>query len=271
METCSYYGRAWLSENKDNFSAFVLYNLLNIPAPVFISMTLYLSLGRIIRALEAQDQASLGPKAITAIFVINDIICFCLQIAGVGLQATTDSHVREIGGHVVLAGMIFQILVFAWFVLIAYRFHSAMKHNPTSIASDPRIPSIGKHMWVIYASSGCIMLRNLVRAIEYGQSGGGSIASNEVFLYVFDGALMLIVMAVYLVIHPGLLLRKIRKSKPRDVEANMSWLKRRKIQKQRKRDKKQQEKDEKQRRKDEKQAKEDEKQQRKAEKKARRP
>ncbi|KAI7361601.1 hypothetical protein KC354_g7946 [Hortaea werneckii] len=271
METCSYYGRAWLSENKNNFSAFVLYNLLNIPAPVFISMTLYLSLGRIIRALEAQDQASLGPKAITAIFVINDIICFCLQIAGVGLQATTDSHVREIGGHVVLAGMIFQILVFAWFVLIAYRFHSAMKHNPTSIASDPRIPSIGKHMWVIYASSGCIMLRNLVRAIEYGQGGRGSIASNEVFLYVFDGALMLIVMAVYLVIHPGLLLRKIRKSKLRDVEANMSWFKRRKVQKQRKRDKKQQEKDEKQRRKDEKQAKKDEKQQRKAEKKARRP
>lgn len=264
METFSYYGRAWLSDNKDNFSAYVLYSLLNIPAPVFISMTLYLSLGRIIRAFEAQDHASLGPKAITAIFVINDIICFCLQIAGVGLQATTDSHVREIGGHVVLAGMIFQILVFAWFVIIAYRFHSAMKHNPTSIASDPRIPSIGKHMWVIYASSGCIMLRNLVRAIEYGQGGGGSIASNEVFLYVFDGALMLIVMAVYLVVHPGLLLRKIRKSKPRDVEANMSWLKRRKMQKQ-------QEKDEKQRRKDEKQAKKDEKQQRKAEKKARRP
>ncbi|KAI6803162.1 hypothetical protein KC361_g910 [Hortaea werneckii] len=263
METFSYYGRAWLSDNKDNFSAYVLYSLLNIPAPVFISMTLYLSLGRIIRAFEAQDHASLGPKAITAIFVINDVICFCLQIAGVGLQATTDSHVREIGGHVVLAGMIFQILVFAWFVIIACRFHSAMKHNPTSIASDPRIPGVGKHMWVIYASSGCIMLRNLVRATEYGQGGGGSIASNEVFLYVFDGALMLSVMAVYLVIHPGMLLRKIGKSKPRDEEANMSWLKRRRIQKQRKRDKKQQEKDEKQ-------AKKEEKQQRKAEKKARR-
>lgn len=115
------------------------------------------------------------------------------------------------------------------------------------------------------------MLRNLVRAIEYGQGAGGSIASNEVFLYVFDGALMLIVMAVYLVIYPGLLLRKIRKSKPRDAEANMSWLERRRIQKQRKRDEKQQERDEKQRRKDEKQAKKDEKQQRKAEKKTRRP
>lgn len=222
VEAASYYGRVWLSHGKDNFSAYVLYALLNIPAPVFLSMTIYLTLSRIMRALKAEEHAMIRPKAITTIFVINDVICFCLQIAGVGLQATTDASVREIGGHVVLGGMIFQILVFLWFVLIAVKFHRRNLRAPSYITRDPRTPGWPKHLWVLYVASFCVIVRNLVRAIEYAQGGGGSISSNEVYLYVFDGALMFIVTAIYIVVHPGVLLRKIRKTRPGDVEVGES-------------------------------------------------
>lgn len=73
------------------------------------------------------------------------------------------------------------------------------------------------------------MVRNLVRAIEYGQvaSGGGfsfairntdgslhyltergaRIGDKEVYLYIFDAAMMLGIMLIFIVLHPGRLVK----------------------------------------------------------------
>jgi len=213
VETFSYYGRVWSSHDPRNFKPFVLYSLLVVPAPVFLAASMYMSLGRVIRALDARDRASLSPKWLTAVFVLNDVLCFIVQIAGIGLQVTTSASVRATGRTVVLIGLIFQIVVFACFVLVAIKFHVRLRRDPTRISSEPRTGRWTTHMWALYVASLCIVVRNLVRVVEYAEGADGFITTHEAMLYVFDGTLMWLVMVIYVPVHPGLLLRRIRRAR----------------------------------------------------------
>ena len=47
------------------------------------------------------------------------------------------------------------------------------------------------------------MLRSIFRVVEYVQGNAGYIMSHEVFLYIFDGILMLGVMVLLNVVHPS--------------------------------------------------------------------
>lgn len=67
----------------------------------------------------------------------------------------------------------------------------------------------------IYFTSVCVLVRNVFRIFEYAQGNNGFIAKHEAILYVFDAALMFVVMVALLVVHPGRLIRSIRRSNER--------------------------------------------------------
>jgi hypothetical protein len=63
-----------------------------------------------------------------------------------------------------------------------------------------------KHLLVLYFVSSLIMVRSVVRVIEYIQGNSGFILSHEAFLYIFDGFLMLTAIATFNIYHPSELL-----------------------------------------------------------------
>lgn len=69
-----------------------------------------------------------------------------------------------------------------------------------------------------YAATGLLMLRNLVRLIEFAQGPLGTIASSEAFIYVFDAVPMALVMAAPLVFYPARLTRVAWNSEYKVVE-----------------------------------------------------
>lgn len=62
------------------------------------------------------------------------------------------------------------------------------------------------------------MVRSVVRVIEYAQGTGGYILSHEVFLYVFDAALMFIAVAIFVLWHPSPMLGLDNRGKKSDSE-----------------------------------------------------
>ena len=60
-------------------------------------------------------------------------------------------------------------------------------------------------MLMLYAVSFLIMIRSIFRVVEYIQGNAGYLLRTEWPLYVFDAMLMVIVMAVFLVLHPSVL------------------------------------------------------------------
>jgi hypothetical protein len=61
-------------------------------------------------------------------------------------------------------------------------------------------------MYAMYFCSAIILLRNLIRVIEYAQGNSGYIISHQWMLFVFDAIIMLSVTVIYLVLHPSKLL-----------------------------------------------------------------
>ncbi|OCF42812.1 hypothetical protein I317_03414 [Kwoniella heveanensis CBS 569] len=203
MEAGGYYGRAWAHRDPQSFGAWALQAFLIICAPPLISATVYMSLGRLIRALDGRQNSVISPRAMTPLFVTVDIIAFVSQLAGIGLQAARSESANRIGKRIVLAGLIFQLVLFAFFIFAIFIFHRRNSKNPTPLSLESWLPNWKLNIYALYLSSVCILLRNFVRVIEYAQGGKGQIIKNEVYVYVFDAALMWAAMTVFVFVHPG--------------------------------------------------------------------
>lgn len=118
-------------------------------APPFIAATIYMFLGRLIRALDAERLSSIRPKWLTPIFVTNDIICFLTQIAGAGVQVTGDARVMSIGKKATLGGLIFSLVVFLLLRAGCCCFPSTMQSGPVGgVAAEP-----ATHLETVYVGN----------------------------------------------------------------------------------------------------------------------
>ena len=60
-----------------------------------------------------------------------------------------------------------------------------------------------RHLGALYAVSALVLIRSVIRVVEYAMGQTGYLLANEWCVYVFDGVLMLAVMLVWGVWHPG--------------------------------------------------------------------
>ncbi|CRG87355.1 Protein RTM1 [Talaromyces islandicus] len=212
-ETFGYYGRAWSHQSRTEIKSWALAEMLIMTAPPLLAATIYMVLGRIIRSFDAEHLSRIRVKRLTRTFVLNDVICFCTQLGGIGVQVTGDANIMNIGNKVVLAGLIFSLFIFALFVWIAFDFHRRLSREPTKlllINSEQSLPW-KRYMLVLYISSLAMIIRNLVRTIQFGASRLSPINTQEAYIYVFDASLLFISVGVLLVYHPGKLIKKARR------------------------------------------------------------
>ncbi|KFZ11826.1 hypothetical protein V501_04567 [Pseudogymnoascus sp. VKM F-4519 (FW-2642)] len=205
-ETFGYYGRTKAHENISKVGSWMLQNVLILGGPTFLAATVYMTLGRYIVALDAHDHAMIAPRWITRIYILIDVLCFVSQFMGAGIQASGNPKIIDFGNKAILGGLIFQLVAFAFFVLMAIRVHSRLNgRHEVYTAMPSRWPMSRKYFWSLYVVSVLFIVRNLVRAIEYAQQatsggisyatrntdgtitmpmkeGSGSIGSNEIFL-----------------------------------------------------------------------------------------
>ena len=115
-------------------------------------------------------------------------------------MASSTASTASTGSHIVLAGLAMQIAIFAFFVVVAAIFHRRVRAGPKSLEGPLHFE---KCMWVIYFTSGLILVRNIVRIAEFVEGFDGYIILHETFLYVFDAVPMAIVLAVFAVCYPS--------------------------------------------------------------------
>jgi hypothetical protein len=109
----------------------------------------------------------------------------------------------ELGENIVVAGLVIQIIIFSFFIVVATVFQYRLTREPTSkVISDPAIPW-RKHLYTLYGTSAIILVRSVFRLIEFAMGNDGYLLRNEVWLYVFDAALMWVVMVWFAAVHPS--------------------------------------------------------------------
>ncbi|KAL4733081.1 RTA1 like protein-domain-containing protein [Aspergillus similis] len=222
-ETFGYHGRARSHNNRTGIGPWAQQQMLLLCAPPLLSASIYMTLSRIMTALNAEEHSPIRPKRLTVLFVLNDIICLLTQLVGAGLQVTGQEEVISIGNKAVLAGLIFTLAVFGWFIWVAAMFYRRLAVQPTAVSLDEGVGNWRVYMGVLYGVCGCMVVRNLVRTIEFGSPHGADVRRREVYIYVFDGVLMACVMVLWLVWHPGRLIRAARRAR-KGVEGGVELL-----------------------------------------------
>ncbi|KAL7754593.1 hypothetical protein ACKLNR_002826 [Fusarium oxysporum f. sp. zingiberi] len=205
FEAIGYAGRAISAKQTPDWAImpYVLQSLLLLLGPTMLAASIYMSLGRLIKSLEADSYSLVPIEYLTKTFVIGDVISFLAQSGGGGMLANAKSKGdQKLGQNIIIVGLAVQIYFFAFFITILHIFHRRITANPTS-KSLSSISPWKQFVLVLYVDSGLIMIRSLFRLVEYITGSNGALQSTETYIYVFDASMIFITVALFNVVHPG--------------------------------------------------------------------
>lgn len=210
FETVGYVGRILSAlENPGPYDKipYIIQSLLLLLAPPFFAASVYMELGRIVLMVDGDKKLFIRRTWLTKIFVVGDVATFLIQATGSSMMASDDPAKVNVAHYIVIAGLFLQILVFGLFVVAATIFHARLARAPTTMALKRPWT---KHMISLYVVSILILIRSVVRGIEFVQGFDGYIMTHEAFLYGFDAVLMFLAVVMMNVIHPGEVARYLR-------------------------------------------------------------
>ena len=210
FETIGYAGRAVSAHQSPGpytLGPYIIQAVLILVAPALFAASIYMELARIVHMVEADRALFIRRTWLTKIFVIGDVFAFLLQASGAGLLSSQNSSMINTGKDIVVAGLFAQLIFFGLFVLAAAIFHIRVMKAPTPLCFERPWQ---KHLVGLYIVSCLILVRSIVRVVEYIQGYSGYIMSHEVFLYVFDASVMFIAVISMNWIHPGEVARYVR-------------------------------------------------------------
>ncbi|KIH95296.1 RTA1 like protein [Sporothrix brasiliensis 5110] len=217
VEIAGYIGRILSSRDLWALGPYILQSVLLLVAPALFAASIYIVLGRIVVHVHGESCALVSPRWLTKVFVCGDVLSFLLQAGGGGYQAAGTLAALRTGERIILAGLFVQLVFFGVFVAVAAVFHvrflrrSRSSSSPSTSMADtiPGGPTVWqRQITALYVASALIFVRSVFRVIEYLMGNDGYILRHEVFLYVFDGLLMLAVMIVFLLAHPSYMTRQ---------------------------------------------------------------
>ncbi|KAH7378001.1 RTA1 like protein-domain-containing protein [Cadophora sp. MPI-SDFR-AT-0126] len=201
FEVIGFAARAYSASQKApdwSLGPYIIQSVLTLVAPALFAGSIYMILGRVILMTDGERYSMVRQKWLTKTFVCGDIFAFLLQSGGAGLMSSSSK--AKTGEYVVVGGLIFQILFFGLFVVVAFIFHTRLRKSPT--ATSLSIPW-QKHLWALYISSALILIRSIFRVVEFLQGNAGYLFSHEAFMYAFDAILMFGVLVLFCWLHPG--------------------------------------------------------------------
>ncbi|KAF7555199.1 hypothetical protein G7Z17_g2394 [Cylindrodendrum hubeiense] len=212
MEAAAYWFRTRSHNNLRQTLPFIIQNLLVLVAPPFLAATLYMSLGRIARALRAEDLSLISIRWLTKMFVLVDVICFATQTAGAIMSGSEVADEASRGKMIIIIGLGLQIVAFAFFMICIFTIQKRIISSPKSSGLISELP-YRRYLFGLYFTSILFLIRNIVRIVEYNQGSDGTLLSSEVWLYVFDACFMLAIVVTLIFLHPGRLIKKARYEK----------------------------------------------------------
>ncbi|KAJ7070452.1 RTA1 like protein-domain-containing protein [Mycena belliarum] len=217
LEIAGWSARLWSSVSLPGhlFPSFEMQIVCTIIGPTPLAAANFIILGRIISHL-GPAYSRLSPKLYTILFLCCDIISLAVQGVGGGIAAGAVNRLQNParGGHIMLGGIVFQMVTLTAYVVCAGEFLLRyMQHRPLarpgSSALLPPAP-LDRRMHVLLSglvfTTTCLFIRAVYRVIELSNGWTGRIIHTEVYFNVLDGAMITLAILTLNLAHPGALL-----------------------------------------------------------------
>ncbi|CAG7915536.1 unnamed protein product [Penicillium olsonii] len=206
FEVIGYIGRIAAYNSTDSVIVYAIQNVFLLLGPALFAASIYMALGRIIRSVRAEKHSLVRIKWLTKTFVMGDVVSFLVQAGASGLMATGDN--ATLGSHIVVAGLVIQVIMFGLFIITSIVFEVRMRRSPTTEAFDERINWMSQ-LRTLYAVSALVLVRSIFRVVEYAAGNDAYPLTHEWMLYIFDSLLMIVAMFIWGIWHPGTLQKYI--------------------------------------------------------------
>jgi hypothetical protein len=156
--------------NKSPYSSalFIIATLAILLAPILFAASIYMFLGRIIRSTGCDSYSMIRTTWLTKIFVGGDISCFLVQAVGaVMITSNGSGSTRKTGKNIILFGLVLQVLIFLFFLVVALIFHKRMNSRGPNVKRTASSFDWQKYIWQLYIVSVFVTIRNIFRTVEY--------------------------------------------------------------------------------------------------------
>lgn len=177
-----------------------------IIAPVFFSAALYVLLGKLI--LDLGPRASMiSAKWYAIVFCACDIGSLVVQAIG-GAKASmadTDSDM-ELGTHIMVAGIAFQLLTMTLFAGLLADFLLRVLRSGSEFRATVT-KGMRRVFLALIVSVIMIYIRSVYRTIELAQGWHGNLISHEGYFIGLDAAIMVVAVAVFVPVDPAVVFR----------------------------------------------------------------
>ncbi|CDO77347.1 hypothetical protein BN946_scf184786.g8 [Trametes cinnabarina] len=231
MELIGWSGRLWSSINPLAVNPYLMQIVATIIAPTPFIAANFVILGHIIKRLGSQ-YSRISAKWYTILFCSCDFIALIVQALG-GAQAAgagpNNLNLSIRGGHIMLGGIIFQLVAICTYATLALEFLLRYHHDrPFKRESYPPPKREGaldrgtkRMVFALFMMWIFIFIRRLIDSLTQELSDGwtGRIIKTERYFNVLDGAMIVLAMFTLNFFHPGLLLGKAHQWK--DLEASL--------------------------------------------------
>lgn len=212
-ETVGYVGRIMMHSNPWSNAGFEMQICCLIIAPSFFAAAIYLTLKDMVRAIGPQ-YSPIKPILYPWIFISCDLLSLILQGAGGGTAASANTTKTSAdGGHIMLAGIVFQVATFTFLYILLGLYIKNLRQNrhtmTTSQLSILHSKNFKVFAWGVFIASVAVYLRCIYRIAELAGGWENKIMQDEVSFYVLDGAMCCIAVAALTFAYPAIWFKSV--------------------------------------------------------------
>jgi len=215
LELVGWGGREWSARDILQMTPYLMQTVCTIIAPTPFVAAMFVILGEMIRRL-GSCYSRLGARTYTIIFCSCDVISLVIQAVGGVLASTAVARGEsaENGGHIMLAGICFQLVAITFYMILASEFVIRYLLDKPLRAGDKTIKPAThtldrKHAIVLGSlafASICIYIRSIYRTIELADGWTGHIIRTQRYFDWLDGGMVVFAMFTLNFAHPGVFL-----------------------------------------------------------------
>ncbi|THH00061.1 hypothetical protein EW145_g7142, partial [Phellinidium pouzarii] len=210
-EIVGWVGRLWSSQTflAGGADPFLMQIVSTIIAPTPLLAANFIILGMIIRKLGIR-YSRLRPRLYSIIFTTTDVTALLVQaVGGAMASGTSSASSSALGGNIMLAGIIIQLVAIIVYSSLAIEFlrhyHQNRPFRQATVGEKRGIydTKLKRMIAGLTISTVCLFIRAIYRTAELADGWTGPILRTQVYFNVFDGAMIVIAIYTMNVFHPG--------------------------------------------------------------------
>ncbi|GME70515.1 unnamed protein product [[Candida] boidinii] len=215
LEVLGYAARVYGHHDQSNMNLYILQNIGLTISPCFFMAGIYYIFGQV-ATIYGSQYSRLRPMQYSAFFITSDVIAVLVQSAGGGIASSAgdNKNTQSTGTWIMVGGLVIQVFsmtvfLFFWFDFL-HSLRRARKYGSEREVFEEKYYEIRhsmlfKPLLIFYtASTFFIYVRSFYRVVELAQGWTGYLITHEIYVFMLDGMLIAIAVALLTVIHPGI-------------------------------------------------------------------